>query len=100
MTEINTRKRDIKSLIANKQTTIENELDSLIVKVKRLTKERDEARKNVLGLMHPDSRHGYITAMEWDCFNTPEAKVDKTLNGVIVYGGKAVPPKYEDLGDE
>lgn len=43
MTEINTRKRDIKSLIANKQTTIENELDSLIVKVKRLTKERDEA---------------------------------------------------------
>jgi hypothetical protein len=68
--------------------------------IQRLTKERDEARKNVLGLMHPDSRHGYITAMEWDCFNTPEAKVDKTLNGVIVYGGKAVPPKYEDLGDE
>lgn len=31
MTEINTRKRDIKSLIANKQTTIENELDDLVV---------------------------------------------------------------------
>jgi hypothetical protein len=69
-------------------------------KIIELTDERDEARKNVLGLMHPDSRHGYITAMEWDCFNTPEAKVDKTLNGVIVYGGKAAPPKYEDLSDE
>ena len=31
MSEINTRKRDIKSLIANKQTTIENELDDLVV---------------------------------------------------------------------
>ena len=64
MTEINTRKRDIKSLIANKQTTIENELDSLIVKVKRLTKERDEARrllKAVVDMMHdnmvPDATH-------------------------------------------
>jgi hypothetical protein len=51
MTEINTRKRDIKSLIANKQTTIENELDSLIVKVKRLTKERDEVRQSYCSLM-------------------------------------------------
>ena len=65
--------------------------------IERLRAERDKARKNVLELMHPDSRHGYITAMEWDCFNTPEVKVDKTLNGVIVDGGKAVPPKYEDL---
>ena len=31
MTKINIRKRDIKSLIANKQTNIENELDTLIV---------------------------------------------------------------------
>jgi hypothetical protein len=69
----------------------------LLEKIDRLTAERDKARKNVLELMHPDSRHGYITAMEWDCFNTPEVKVDKTLNGVIVDGGKAVPPKYEDL---
>ena len=47
MTKINTRKRDIKSLIANKQTTIENELDTLIVKVNRLTKELDETRSTL-----------------------------------------------------
>jgi len=68
--------------------------------IERLRKERDEARREILESLHPDLRESYAAAREWDCFNTPEAKVDKTLNGVIVDGGKAVPPKYEDLSDE
>ena len=66
----------------------------------RLRNERDEARQEILEGMHPDLRQDYAAAREWDCFNTPENKLDKTLNGVIIDGGKAVPPKYEDLGDE
>jgi hypothetical protein len=78
-------------------------------KIIELTNERDEARRDVCNLRRAPAScdEGIAVAMReyakivgWDCFNTPEAKVDRTLNGVIVDGGKAVPPKYEDLGDE
>jgi hypothetical protein len=72
----------------------------LTEKCRELEKERDEARREILESLHPDLRESYAAAREWDCFNTPEGKLDKTVNGVIVDGGKAVPPKYEDLGDE
>ena len=77
-------------------------------KIDRLTAERDEARREVCQLMRADDYNepfdGTVfecaTHRGWDCFNAPEGKLDKTLNGVIVDGGKAIPPKYEDLGDE
>ena len=68
--------------------------------IERLRKERDEARQEILEGMHPYLRQDYAAAREWDCFNTPKGKLDKTLNGVIIDGGKAAPPKYEDLSDE
>lgn len=34
----------------------------------RLRAERDEARREVLNAMHPDSRNFYADAREWDCF--------------------------------
>jgi hypothetical protein len=83
--------------------------------VERLTTERDEARRSVcemsiqLGgvyrrvggkIVEVTTPEGCAEIMRWDCFNTPEAKVVKTLNGVIIDGGKAVPPKYEDLDNE
>ena len=69
----------------------------------KIIAERDEARRWVCELTAPSIKltpREFQNMRGWDCFNTPEAKVDKTLNGVIVDGGKAVPPKYEDLGDE
>jgi len=92
-------------------------------KCRKMEKERDEARRELCAArrelcrneaiirlqrnrVHRDSEDVVGIAKEisvergWDCFNTPEGKLDKTLNGVIVDGGKAVPPMYEDLGDE
>ena len=68
-------------------------------KIIKLTVERDEARRQVCRTLYTDEamQHNHARLCEWGCFNTPEAKVAKTLNGVIVDGGKAVPPKYEDL---
>jgi hypothetical protein len=76
-------------------------------KIIELTNERDEARRLYCRAVE-EIEHGMTNETErmvadylgWDCFNTPEAKVDKTLNGVIVDGGKVVPPKYEDLDNE
>lgn len=73
--------------------------------IDRLRKERDEARREVCNLQ-PYAHHNDGIAKDhaayrgWDCYNTPEGKLDKTLNGVIVDGGKVVPPKYEDLDNE
>lgn len=69
-------------------------------KILELTAERDEARLEVCEWVEMD---GATTAKEeaelrgWDCFKN--APVVKTLNGVVVSKGKAVPPKFE-LGDD
>jgi hypothetical protein len=71
--------------------------------IERLRKERDYARREACRLIEKNGGRpakDYADSREWDCFNTPKAKVDKTLNGVIVDGGKPIPPKYEDLDDE
>ena len=41
--------------------------DEMRLEIVRLTKERDEARREVLEAMHPDLRNGYANAREWDC---------------------------------
>ncbi len=80
-------------------------------KIIELTNERDEARRMVCekeetlgcderGVPRNGSARDHAKQRGWDCFNIPESKLDKTLNGVIVDGGKAVPPTYEDLSDE
>jgi hypothetical protein len=83
--------------------------------IERLRKERDEARLEVckseamLHLqryrVHRDSEEVLLKTKEiamergWDCFNTPEHKVVKTLTGVIKSKGKATPPEFlQDLG--
>ena len=71
-------------------------------RVDRLTAERDEARR----LVCRHTKKTYRTLREmaeergWDCFNTPEAKLVRALNGVVVDGGKAAPTKYEDIADD
>ena len=42
--------------------------EEMRLEIVRLTKERDEARREVLEAMHPDLRNGYAAAREWDCF--------------------------------
>ena len=86
-----------------KQELIDH-VESLVAKCAELTSERDEARREVCDLKsfnydNTITSNSYADLRKWDCFNTPEAKVDKTLNGVIVDGGKAVPPNYENLED-
>jgi hypothetical protein len=76
-------------------------------RIDRLTAERDEARQEIciqkcdsLGALiggSPETPQDYAEERGWDCFNTPEPNIVKTLNGVIVDGGKATPPKYEDI---
>lgn len=101
----------VETLIAERKSTVEQELQALIVKCNILKRERDEARRMACekeetlgcderGVPRNGSARDHAERMGWDCFNTPEGKLDKTMNGVIVDGGKAVPPKYEDLGDE
>ena len=79
-----------------------------------LRRERDEARRRVcemslqLGKVYRrvggktvevTTPEGCAEIMRWDCYETPEPKVVKTLNGVVRDGGKAVPPQYhQDLG--
>jgi hypothetical protein len=69
-------------------------------KILELTAERDEARLEVCEWVEMD---GATTAKEeaelrgWDCFKN--ATVVKTLNGIVVSKGKALPPKFE-LGDD
>ena len=81
---------------------------------KTLRAERDEARRRVcemslqLGKVYRrvggktvevTTPEGCAEIMRWDCYETPEPKVVKTLNGVVRDGGKAVPPQYhQDLG--
>jgi hypothetical protein len=69
-------------------------------KILELTEERDLARREVCrsrAYCIKDKQPEEIAdSLEWDCFkNTP---VVKTLNGVVVSKGKAIPPKFE-LGD-
>ncbi len=62
-------------------------------------KERDEARLEVCEWVEMDGATNAKEEAElrgWDCFKN--APVVKTLNGVVVSKGKAVPPKFE-LGD-
>lgn len=90
--------------------------------IRKLRKERDEARRELCAArrelcrseaiirlqrhhVHRDSEDVVGLAKEiavergWDCFNTPEHKLVKTLNGVITNKGKATPPEYlQDLG--
>jgi hypothetical protein len=69
-------------------------------KILELTAERDEVRLEVCEWVEMD---GATTAKEeaelrgWDCFKN--APVVKTLKGVVVSKGKAVPPKFE-LGED
>jgi hypothetical protein len=65
-------------------------------KILELTAERDEARREVCEWVEMD---GATNAKEegklrgWDCFK--DAPVVKTLKGVVVSKGKAVPPKFD-----
>ena len=82
-------------------------IECAIKEIERLRKERDEARRLYCRAVE-EIEHGMTNETErmvadylgWDCFNTPEPKIDKTLNGVIIDGGKAVPSKYEGLDDD
>jgi hypothetical protein len=69
-------------------------------KILELTDERDEARLEVCEWVEMDGATNAKEEAElrgWDCFKN--APVVKTLNGVVVSKGKAVPPKFE-LGDD
>ena len=89
------------------------EIERLEQRKAKILAELDAARREVCSnqamlrmqrhYVHRESEEVVLKAKEisveygWDCFNTPKPKVDKTLKGVIIDGGKAVPPKYEDL---
>ena len=65
-----------------------------------LTAERDEARREVCNLIDAHSQlwcKDIATHRGWDCFK--DTPVVKTLKGVVVSKGKALPPKFE-LGDD
>jgi hypothetical protein len=69
-------------------------------KILELTAERDEARREVCEWVEMDGATNANEEAElrgWDCFKN--APVVKTLKGVVVSKGKAVPPKFE-LGDD
>ncbi len=87
-------RRDCMSLIA----------DEAADTIDRLRVERDEARRDLCDLYvkgQPNSSNmtdkDYAAELGWDCFKN--APVVKTLNGVVVSKGKAVPPKFE-LGED
>jgi hypothetical protein len=73
-----------------------HEIDCLRAERDEVIRERDEARLEVCEWVEMD---GATTAKEeaelrgWDCFKN--APVVKTLNGVVVSKGKAVPPKFD-----
>ena len=54
--------------------------DVLLQMIKQLRTERDEARREVLEGMHPDLRHGYAAAREWDCFKSVTESYEKIAN--------------------
>jgi hypothetical protein len=54
----------------------------LAQKCRELEQERDEAKREVADAYSKKTMNGVIV---------------KTLNGIVTDGGKAVPPKYEDL---
>ncbi len=60
-------------------------------------RERDEARRLYCKCHAQAEAVGYAEGRGWDCFKN--APVVKTLNGVVVSKGKAVPPKFE-LGED
>jgi hypothetical protein len=65
-------------------------------KILELTAERDEARLEVCEWVEMDGATNAKEEAElrgWDCFKN--APVVKTLNGVVVSKGKAVPPKFD-----
>jgi hypothetical protein len=70
-------------------------------KILELTEERDLARREVCrsrAYCIKDKQPEEIAdSLEWDCFKN--AAVVKTLKGVVVSKGKALPPKFE-LGDD
>jgi len=66
-------------------------------KILELTDERDEARRMYCKCHTQAEAIGYAEGRGWDCFKN--APVVKTLKGVVVSKGKAVPPKFE-LGDD
>jgi hypothetical protein len=57
----------------------------LAQRCRELEQERDEARREIADAYSKKTMNGVIV---------------KTLNGIVTDGGKAVPPKYEDLKDE
>ncbi len=74
--------------------------DEIAEVIERLIKERDEARREVCEWEHhwdkTSSEQYYADKRGWNCYK--DAKVVKTLKGVVVSKGKAVPPKFE-LGE-
>jgi hypothetical protein len=84
-----------------------NDTRDLILKMKialeQLTAERDEARREIcesIQMIDPNDEcwtrlnpQQIAEHREWDCFKN--APVVKTLNGVVVSKGKAVPPKFD-----
>ena len=80
--------------------TLLDEQTGFRVAIAQLTAERDEARLEVCEWVEMDGATNAKEEAElrgWDCFKN--APVVKTLNGVVVSKGKAVPPKFE-LGDD
>jgi hypothetical protein len=75
--------------------------DEIAEVIERLIKERDEARREVCEWEHhwdkTSSEQYYADKRGWNCYK--DAKVVKTLKGVVVSKGKAVPPKFE-LGED
>lgn len=65
-------------------------------KILELTAERDEARREVCEWVEMDGATNAKEEAElrgWNCFKN--AAVVKTLKGVVVSKGKAVPPKFD-----
>jgi hypothetical protein len=68
----------------------------LEMEINQLRKERDEARREVCEWVEMDGATNAKEEAElrgWDCFKN--APVVKTLKGVVVSKGKAVPPKFD-----
>jgi hypothetical protein len=78
----------------------EDVFNQVVDYIKELRKERDEARREVCNLIDAHSQlwcKDIATHRGWDCFK--DTPVVKTLKGVVVSKGKALPPKFE-LGDD
>lgn len=84
----------------------QEELAACCIDRKETQRERDEARREVCRMVSdaderskPESPEQIADRREWNCFNAPEHKLVKTLNGIITNKGKATPPQYlQDLG--